>query len=146
MQLIPPSMLVGTGNAAASLYYRKLKSPLSHPCWEDKHYSGPKHLGSIRYSNLIYIFRRLWQPAGDSSIGEQLYNLCQGSMPINYYALKFRTLTAASGWNERSLLTTYRQGLEPRVWLQLSAYDDSYGFERFISTIHKMCESYAVLF
>ncbi len=53
-------------------------------------------------------------------------------MPINDYALKFRTLTAASGWNERSLLTTYRQGLEPRVWLQLSAYDDSYGFERFI--------------
>ncbi len=50
----------------------------------------------------------------------------------NWLCSQFRTLAAASGWNERSLLTSYRQGLEPRVRLQLSAYDDSYGLERFI--------------
>ncbi len=41
-------------------------------------------------------------------------------------------LRDASGWNDRSLLTTFRQGLEPRVRLQLSAYDHSYGLEKFI--------------
>ncbi len=60
------------------------------------------------------------------------HHLCQGSFPINDYALQFRTLAAASSWNERSLLTTYRQVLEPRVRLQLATYDDTYGLERFI--------------
>lgn len=53
-------------------------------------------------------------------------------MSINDYALKFRTLAAASGWNEHSLLTTYWQGLDPRVRLHLVAYDDAIGLERFI--------------
>ncbi len=53
-------------------------------------------------------------------------------LSINDYALQFRTLSAASGWNERSLLTTYRQGFEPGVRLQLSAYNDSYDLERSI--------------
>lgn len=65
-------------------------------------------------------------------MGEQLYHLRQGSMSVNDYALKFWTLAAASGWNEHSLLTTYRQGLEPRVWLRLVAYDDTIGLECFI--------------
>ncbi|KAI2653766.1 Transposon Tf2-6 polyprotein [Labeo rohita] len=39
---------------------------------------------------------------------------------------------AASGWNERSLLTTYRLGLEPKLRLQLAALDDNMGLERFI--------------
>ncbi len=72
------------------------------------------------------------RPVGDSSVGEQLYHLRQVSISINDYTLKFRTLAAASGWNERSLLTTYRQGLEPRLRLQLAAYDDSCRLERFI--------------
>ncbi|ROL52385.1 Retrotransposon-derived protein PEG10 [Anabarilius grahami] len=45
---------------------------------------------------------------------------------------EFRTLSAASGWNEQSLITTYRQGLDPRVWLHLTAYEDTIGLERFI--------------
>ncbi len=48
------------------------------------------------------------RPVGDSSVGEQLCHIWQGAMSINDYALKFRTLAAASGWNERLLLTTYR--------------------------------------
>ncbi len=71
-------------------------------------------------------------PARDSSAGEQLYHLQQGNMSIHDYALKFRTLAAASGWDESPLLTTYQQGLEPRLRLHLAAYDDTIGLERFI--------------
>ncbi|KAL0147094.1 hypothetical protein M9458_057618, partial [Cirrhinus mrigala] len=53
-------------------------------------------------------------------------------MSIHEYSLKFRTLAAASGWNERSLLTTYRLGLEPKLRLQLAALDDHLGLEKFI--------------
>ncbi len=70
--------------------------------------------------------------AGDSSIGEQLYQLRQGSMSINQYLLKFRTLAAASSWNEQTLITVYRQGLDPKLRLHLAAYDDTLGLERFI--------------
>ncbi|KAK3526444.1 hypothetical protein QTP70_025477 [Hemibagrus guttatus] len=45
---------------------------------------------------------------------------------------KFWTLAAASGWNEQALITTYRQGLDPRVRLHLAAYEDSIGLEKFI--------------
>ncbi|ROL51268.1 NLR family CARD domain-containing protein 3 [Anabarilius grahami] len=84
-------------------------------------------------SSFIAHFKEVFgKPAWDSSIGEQLYNLKQGSMTVNEYALQFRTLAAASGWNEQALLTTYRQGLDPRVRLHLAAYEDSIGLERFI--------------
>ncbi len=53
-------------------------------------------------------------------------------MSIKQYSLKFRTLAAASGWNEPSLITAYRQGLNPKLRLQLAAYDDTHGLERFI--------------
>ncbi len=53
-------------------------------------------------------------------------------MTIHEYALKFRTLAAASGWDESPLLTTYRQGLEARLRLHLTAYDDTMGLERSI--------------
>ncbi len=53
-------------------------------------------------------------------------------MPIHEFASKFRSLAAASGWDESPLLTTYHQGLEARLRLHLSAYDDTMGLERFI--------------
>ncbi len=65
-------------------------------------------------------------------MGEQLFRLRQGTMPIHQYSLKFRTLAAASGWNEPSLLTAFRQGLNSRLRLQLAAFDDTYGLEKFI--------------
>lgn len=71
-------------------------------------------------------------PPGDSSIQEKLHNLRQGRNSISEYTLQFRTLAAASGWNEPALLTAYRQGLEPSLRLHLSAYDDTMGLERFI--------------
>ncbi|KAK3529972.1 hypothetical protein QTP86_009360 [Hemibagrus guttatus] len=72
------------------------------------------------------------QPERDSSLGERLCQLKQGSMSVSDYALQFRTLAAASGWNEQALITTYRQGLDSRVRLHLAAYEDSIGLERFI--------------
>ncbi|KAK3507987.1 hypothetical protein QTP70_009351 [Hemibagrus guttatus] len=61
------------------------------------------------------------RPEGDSALGE---SLCR----LKYH----RTLTAASGWNEQALITTYCQGLNPRVRLHLAAYKDSMGLEKFI--------------
>ncbi len=78
-------------------------------------------------------FREVFgRPVGDASVSEKLYHLKQGKTSVQDYALRFRTLSASSGWNERSLLTTYRQGLEPSLRLHLSAYDDTLGLERFI--------------
>ncbi len=83
--------------------------------------------------NFMIHFREVFGKVdGDTSVGEQLYHFQQGSTSIAEYSLKFRTLAAASGWNERSLLTTYRLGLEPRLRLQLAAYDDTCGIEKFI--------------
>lgn len=72
------------------------------------------------------------KPPYDSSISDQLFLLRQSNLPIKEYALQFRTLAAASGWNERALLSAYRQGLEPHLRLQMAAYDDSLGLENFI--------------
>ncbi len=92
--------------------------------------SGPV-VQSLR--NFMIHFREVFGKVdGDTSVGEQLCHLQQGSMSIAEYSLKFRTLAAASGWNERSLLTTYRLGLEPQLRLQLAAYDDTCGLDKFI--------------
>ncbi|ROI16559.1 Retrotransposon-derived protein PEG10 [Anabarilius grahami] len=85
------------------------------------------------YSAFISHFREVFgKPLTDSSAGEKLYNLKQGTMSIYDYALQFRTLAAVCGWNEQALITTYRQGLEPRVRLQLAACEDTIGLEKFI--------------
>ncbi len=85
------------------------------------------------YGQFLAHFREVFSSSpGDSSVGEQLYKLRQGSMTIHQYTLKFRTLAAASGWNEPSLITAFRQGLNPRLRLHLAAYDDTHGLEKFI--------------
>lgn len=85
------------------------------------------------FENFITHFREVFGTTkGDSSIGEQLYHLKQGNMTMHEYTLQFRTLAAASGWNEASLITALRRGLEPRLRLQLASFDDSQGLESFI--------------
>uniref|UniRef100_A0A8C2L193 Retrotransposon gag domain-containing protein n=1 Tax=Cyprinus carpio TaxID=7962 RepID=A0A8C2L193_CYPCA len=85
------------------------------------------------YTSFVDHFREVFgKPTWDSSIGEKLYNLKQGKMSVNDYAIQFRTLAATSGWNEQALLMTYRQGLDPRVRLHLTAYEDTIGLECFI--------------
>ncbi|ROL48356.1 Retrotransposon Gag-like protein 6 [Anabarilius grahami] len=54
-------------------------------------------------SSFIAHFKEVFgRPVWDSSIGEQLYQLKQGSLTVNEYALQFRTLAAASGWKSPS--------------------------------------------
>ncbi|KAK3553387.1 hypothetical protein QTP70_003551 [Hemibagrus guttatus] len=78
-------------------------------------------------------FREVFgRPEGDSSVGERLCRIKQGNLSVSEYALQFRTLAAASGWNEQALITTYRQGLDPQVRLHLAAHEDSMGLEKFI--------------
>ncbi|KAK3531831.1 hypothetical protein QTP70_029712 [Hemibagrus guttatus] len=91
------------------------------------------HPAAQSYSSFVDHFKEVFgKPSWDSSIGEELYNLKQGKMSVNEYALQFRTLATKSGWNEQALLTSYRQGLDPQVRLHLPAYEDSIGLERFI--------------
>ncbi len=45
--------------------------------------------------------------ASELSVHDQLFNLRQGSDSVSVYALQFRTLAAASGWNETALLTAF---------------------------------------
>ncbi|KAL0167181.1 hypothetical protein M9458_039025 [Cirrhinus mrigala] len=49
---------------------------------------------------------------GELATSDQLFRLQQGTS-VNHYTLHFRTLAAASGWNEKALLGAYRQGLNP---------------------------------
>ncbi|KAL0150107.1 hypothetical protein M9458_054534 [Cirrhinus mrigala] len=89
----------------------------------------PTHSSQAFIAHFKEVFGR---SDGEVSAGEQLYHLKQGAMTTHEYSLRFRTLAAASGWNERSLLTTYRLGLEPKFRLQLAALDDNMGLEKFI--------------
>ncbi len=85
------------------------------------------------YGQFLAHFREVFSSSpGDSSVGEQLYKLRQGSMTIHQYTLNFRTLAAASGWNEPSLITRLPSRLNPRLRLHLAAYDDTHGLEKFI--------------
>ncbi|KAK3572866.1 hypothetical protein QTP86_009049, partial [Hemibagrus guttatus] len=101
-------------------------------CWAEPLWTQ-NHPAVSSLSSFLEHFREVFgMPAGDSSIGERLCTLRQGSMTVSDYALQFRTLAAASGWNEQALITTYRQGLDPCIRLHLAAYEDSIGLEKFI--------------
>ncbi len=72
------------------------------------------------------------QSTGSLSIPDQLIRLRQGRSTVSDYTLQFRTLAAASGWNEAALLTAYRQGLDSQIRTQMAIYDDSVGLENFM--------------
>ncbi|KAI2654628.1 Retrotransposon-like protein 1 [Labeo rohita] len=62
----------------------------------------------------------------------QLLRLCQGTSSVNECTIHFRTLAAASGWNEIALLSAYRQRLNPEIHAAMALYDDSIGLESFL--------------
>lgn len=66
------------------------------------------------------------------TIRDQLFHLKQGSSSVADYALQFRTLATASGWNEAALMTAYRHGLPRDLRLLLAIYDDNVGLETLI--------------
>lgn len=72
------------------------------------------------------------RPVEDSTVSDKLLQLRQGKRSVSEYSLEFRTLAAASGWDEKALLSVYRRGLNPALRLQLAIYDDAIGLEKFI--------------
>ncbi|KAF7707178.1 hypothetical protein HF521_018396, partial [Silurus meridionalis] len=69
---------------------------------------------------------------GDTSTADQLLNIHQGRDSVLGYSLRFRTLAASAGWNEKALLAVYRKGLNQELRLAMATYDDSLGLEAFI--------------
>ncbi|KAL0197572.1 hypothetical protein M9458_006112, partial [Cirrhinus mrigala] len=67
---------------------------------------------------------------GELATSDQLCRLQQGTSSVNHYTLHFRTLAAASGWNEKALLGAYRQGLNPDLRAAMALYDDSIGLTK----------------
>lgn len=115
MQTVSPSVLSGPGDAAAAIPHWKGKDffhnfsseGMTAPMgWDNMAPKWPSH--PILRQLFLYL----------------LYHLKQGNNSINDFALRFHTLAAASGW----LLTTYRQGLEPKLRQHL----DSMGLEKFV--------------
>lgn len=72
------------------------------------------------------------QSTGSLSIPNQVIRLRQGSSTVSDYTLQFRTLAAASGWNEAALLTAYHQGLNSQICTQMAIYYDNVGLENFM--------------
>ncbi|KAL0152234.1 hypothetical protein M9458_051957, partial [Cirrhinus mrigala] len=85
------------------------------------------------YDQFVNHFSEVFSTATSTlSTSDQLFRLRQGSSSIHDYTLHFRTLAAASGWNEISLLGAYRQGLNPEIRAAMAIYDDSIGLEAFL--------------
>ncbi|KAL0192201.1 hypothetical protein M9458_010497, partial [Cirrhinus mrigala] len=80
---------------------------------------------------------------GTLSTSDQLFRLRQGSTDVNEYTLHFRTLAAASGWNEVALLGAYRQGLNPEIRAAMAIYDDSIGLESFLQRTTRVAQQLA---
>lgn len=118
LQWLPATMLACLRNVAAPIFHRTSKNFFCSfsPC------SSDRQLKHLVVSFIIVKF--------SDDQNHHLYHIHQEKCSIT--AIKLHTLTSSSGWNERSLLKTYCQGLEPMLWLHLSAYDDSLGFKRFI--------------
>ncbi|KAL0167476.1 hypothetical protein M9458_035698, partial [Cirrhinus mrigala] len=77
------------------------------------------------------------------STSDQLFRLQQGNSTIHQYTLHFRTLAAASGWNETALLGAYRQGLNPQIRSAMALYDDSIGLETFLQRTARVSQRLA---
>ncbi|KAI2647697.1 Transposable element Tcb1 transposase [Labeo rohita] len=77
------------------------------------------------------------------SVSDQLFRLQQGSSSVQEYTLHFRTLAAASGWNEIVLLGAYRQGLNPDICAVMALYDDSIGLETFLQRTTRVSQRLA---
>ncbi|KAL0195462.1 hypothetical protein M9458_009034, partial [Cirrhinus mrigala] len=59
------------------------------------------------------------------------------------YTFHFRTLAAASGWNEISLLGAYQQGLIPDICAALVIYDDNIRLESFLQCATRVSQQLA---
>ncbi|KAL0166278.1 hypothetical protein M9458_038122, partial [Cirrhinus mrigala] len=87
--------------------------------------------------------KALLATTGELATLDQLFRLQQGTSSVNHYTLHFRTLVAASGWNEKALLGAYRQGLNPNLRAAMVLYDDSIGLEAFLQRTTRVAQNLA---
>ncbi len=78
--------------------------------------------------------------AGRLSVQDQLLRLRQGESSIDDYTLEFRMLAATSGWNEATLLSAYRLGLNPHIHAQMAIYDNNMGLESFMQCASRILQ------
>ncbi|KAI2645263.1 Transposon Tf2-8 polyprotein [Labeo rohita] len=89
-------------------------------------------------------FSEVFNTATDTlTTSDQLFRLQQGTSLVNDYTLRFRTLAAASGWNETALLGAYRQGLNLEIRASMALYDDSIGLETFLQRTTRVSQRLA---
>ncbi len=70
----------------------------------------------------------------------------KGNPFIDDFTLEFRTLAATSGWNEATLLSAYRLGLNPRMRAQMAIDDDNVGLEIFMQCASRISQCLAACF
>ncbi|KAI2661113.1 Transposon Tf2-8 polyprotein [Labeo rohita] len=96
------------------------------------------------YKQFTNHFTKVFSTAtGELATSDQLFRLQQGTSSANHYTLHFRTLAAASGWNEKALLGAFRQGLNPDLRAAMALYDDSIGLEAFLQRTNKVAQNLA---
>lgn len=79
----------------------------------------------------LQLAERIWHQ--DSPVTrEYLENLWEIPVLVSNCIICNKEIALLSGSNEHLLLTTYRQGLKPKLRLHLDAYDDAMGLEKFI--------------
>ncbi len=109
-----------------------------------RHCSGQRRSGlkpvilTQSFDKFVSHFREVFgRPHGDPTASDQLYHL---SPSRSMHWGSERSRLPAVG-NERSLITTCRQGLEPRLHLQMASYDDNFGLEDYDPTFHSLLSS-----
>ncbi len=124
-----PSIYDGTGESGIHHFFAGGKRFALG--WGTVEFKEPEDYltGRLRWTFPYSIFS---QPTTEVSVHDELFQLRQADSSIHEYMLRFRTLAASSGWNEVALLSAYRRGLNPALRQQMSIYDDSVGFERFL--------------
>ncbi|KAL0146841.1 hypothetical protein M9458_057780 [Cirrhinus mrigala] len=102
--------------------------------WAESYINQPG-VPPLTADSFIKYFRIVFgKPSEDSSVCDALLHLRQGKMSVQEYALKFHTLAASSGWNERALITVFRNGLNSALRLQLACINDDIRLEKLIQT------------
>uniref|UniRef100_A0A3B1JLN1 ribonuclease H n=1 Tax=Astyanax mexicanus TaxID=7994 RepID=A0A3B1JLN1_ASTMX len=85
------------------------------------------------YERFESLFRSVFDnPPDGKEGGEKLLKIRQGGRTAAEYALEFRTVAAASGWNDSALVLVFQRGLREEVQKELACRDDDLTLERLI--------------
>ncbi|KAL2088222.1 hypothetical protein ACEWY4_017050 [Coilia grayii] len=85
------------------------------------------------FNQFTALFRAVFDhPTDGKERSEKLLRLSQGTGTAAEYALQFRTLAAASGWNEQALTAVYRRGLREDVRGELACRDQNLTLDALI--------------